>query len=221
MTILAVIVVGFAGFFIFSQNSSNKNSGGGGSNAQASSHIEGKGAKGVTLLEYGDYQCPVCQRYHATLEQVESANANDIFFQFRNLPLVSVHPNAFAAARAAEAAGLQNKYFDMHRMLYDDTNWQQWTTSQSPASLFEGYAKQLGLNIDQFKADYSSSKVNDTINADLAEFKKTGQEMATPSFFLDGQHIENSKLVDSTGAPSAEKFQQLIDAAVAKKASNQ
>lgn len=213
LTILAILVVIFGGIFIVSQKSSNNTSSNG---AQPTNHIEGKGQKGVTLVEYGDYQCPVCEAYHAVLDQVESKYTNDVYFQFRNLPLPSIHPNAFAAARAAEAAGLQNKYFEMHRLLYDANNWQTWTSSSNSVTLFESYASQLGLNINQFKSDYASSKVNDSINADIAAFKKTGKEMGTPTFFLDGTYLDNTKLADQNGRPQAEKFQALLDAEIAK-----
>lgn len=215
LVILASLVVIFGGIFVVSQNSGNKNSNGSG--AQATNHVEGKGQKGITLLEYGDYQCPVCEAYHTVVDEVQTKYANDVYFQFRNLPLSSIHPNAFAAARAAEAAGMQNKYFEMHRLLYDQVNWQNWTNSSSPVNFFNTYAQQLGLNVDQFKTDYSSSAVNDAINADIAEFKKTGQEMATPSFFLDGTYIPNGQLADQNGRPQLDKFSTVIDAAIAKK----
>ena len=214
LTILAALVVIFGGIFVISQHSNNKS---GGSATPATSHIEGKGQKGVTLVEYGDFQCPVCEAYEPVVEQVRSTYTDQIFFQFRNLPLPSVHPNAFAAARAAEAAGLQNKYFPMHDMLYESANWQRWTTSSSPVNFFGDYAKQLGLNVDQFKADYASDKVNDSINADIREFKKTNQQMGTPTFFLDGEYQANSKLADQNGRPQFEKFKTIIDAEIAKK----
>jgi protein-disulfide isomerase len=130
--------------------------------------------------------------------------------------LPQIHQNAFAAARAAEAAGLQNKYWQMHDTLYDQANWQQWTTSSNPPQFFNGYAQQIGLNVEQFKKDYASDKVNSAINADLAAFGKTKQQQATPAFFLDGVFIDNSKLADSSG-PSASKFTDLIKAEIAKK----
>jgi protein-disulfide isomerase len=109
LTILAVVVVIFVGIFAFSQNSSNKTPSGTSSGAQPTSHIQGKGAKGVTLMEYGDYECPICGAYYLPLKQAMAQVSNDAYFQFRNLPLVQIHQNAFAAARAAEAAGIQNK----------------------------------------------------------------------------------------------------------------
>lgn len=216
--ILAAVVVIFVGIFIVSSGGSDKSSSSGGNSSNVTNHVTGKGQKNVTLMEYGDYQCPICGAYYLPLKEVYAQFQNDIYFQFRNLPLVQIHPNAFAAARAAEAAGMQNKYWEMHDKLYD--NQTVWSTSTSPSSFFESYAKQLNLNLDQFKKDYASAKVNDAINADIAEFDKTKQPHATPTFFLDGVHLDNSQVSDANGQPSVEKFTQVINAEIAKKSAN-
>lgn len=212
--ILAALFIIFAGIFVVNQNSgSNSSSGKGGS--QPTNHVTGQNQKKVTLIEYGDYQCPICGAYYQPTKEITIKYANDIKFQFRNLPLVSLHPNAFAAARAAEAAGMQGKYFEMHDKLYEGQ--QAWSTSTSPLQIFQGYAKDLGLDVTKFKTDYASGKINDAINADLDAFKKTKQEMATPTFFINGRYVKNSDLSDpTTGAPSVEKMSKLIDAEIAK-----
>jgi protein-disulfide isomerase len=216
-TILAVLLIAFVGLFVITKNSSDQGSSNNSAdNSKTSNNIEGLGTKGVTLVEYGDYQCPVCGAYYQPIEQLVAQFKNDIRFQFRNLPLTSIHPNAFAAARAAQAAGLQNKYFEMHDLLYE--NQAGWSGSNSPQTLFVDYAKQIGLNVEQFKKDYASQKVNDTINADLDAFDKTGQDLATPTFFLNGEYLPNSKLSDpQTGQPSLEKMIEVIKAEIAKK----
>ncbi|HSX18491.1 MAG TPA: thioredoxin domain-containing protein [Candidatus Saccharimonadales bacterium] len=216
LAILAGLAAVFVGIFVIAQGSSNNknNSSSSGSSNQPTSHIEGQGKKGVTLIEYGDYQCPVCEIYYQPLKQVYAQFSQDIYFQFRNLPLVTAHPNAFAAARAAEAAGLQNKYWQMHDALYD--NQTSWASSNNPLTIFKTYAQQIGLDVNKFTTDYSSSKVNSAINADLAAFQKTGQQQATPTFFLDGKYIDNHQLVDSTGV-SVDKFAAIINAEMAQK----
>lgn len=217
LAILAATIAIFGGIFIFSQRSGNGSNGSTlGSQVQVTNHVTGQGEKKVTLLEYGDYQCSVCEAYEPAIEQVRTVYAKDIHFQFRNLPLVSVHQNAFAAARAAEAAALQNKFWEMHDTLYSQVNWLSWTTSSSPRELFNAYARQIGLDEARFQADFASKRVNDTIRADLEEFQKTGQQMATPTFFLNGVYVENSKLSDSNNRPQFEKFKELIDAEIAK-----
>jgi protein-disulfide isomerase len=216
LAILAGLVIIFIGFFAFSQHSTNKSSGGS-SSGQPTNHIEGQGQKKVTLVEYGDYQCSACESFAATVKQVFDKYSSDITVQFRNLPLTSLHPNAFAAARAAEAASMQNKFWQMHDLLYDPANWQSWTTASNPVPLFNSYAQQLGLDITKFKADYSSEQVNSLINADVAEFKKTGQQQATPTYFLDGKVLDNNNLIDQQSGPSLDKFAQVIANEIASK----
>ena len=219
--ILGALVVIFIAVFAISQHSSNSNSSGGNKNSTAgvTNHVEGDNAKGVTLVEYGDYECPVCEAYYLPVKQAVAKYTNDIHFQYRNLPLTSIHPNAFAAARAAEAAGLQGKFWEMHDKLYENQN--SWVPPVSnPLPIFSGFAKDLGLNVNQFKTDYASSKVNDAITADLAAFAKTGQEQATPTFYLDGTYLPNTQLVDSTsGAPTADKIGAVIQTEIDKKSS--
>jgi protein-disulfide isomerase len=216
LAILAGLVIIFIGVFAVSQHSSNKSSGGS-SNSQPTNHIEGQGQKKVTLVEYGDYQCSACEAFAATVKEVFAKYSNDITLQFRNLPLTSLHPNAFASARAAEAAGMQNKFWQMHDLLYDPTNWQAWTNASNPIPLFDGYAKQLGLNIVKFDGDYKSEQVNNLINADVAEFEKTGKEKATPTYFLDGKVLDNNNLIDQQSGPSLDKFSQVIANEIASK----
>lgn len=175
--------------------------------AAATQHIEGNTKSTVNLVEYGDFQCPYCEQYYPTVQTIAAQYKDKITFQFRNFPLVNSHPNAFAAARAAEAAALQGKYWEMHDTLYNSANWSVWTVSSSPTELLNGYAKQLGLNLTQFKADYASIKVNDAINADMAAgaaLNITG----TPSFFLNGKQVQIGNTVEA--------FTKILDAAIAK-----
>jgi protein-disulfide isomerase len=223
LVILGAIVVIFIGIFAFNQGSNDKNSKGGGGGNQATNHVTGQGKAGVTLIEYGDYQCPVCGSFEPVVKQVREKYAAEIFFQFRNLPIVAVHKNAFAAARAAEAAGMQGKYWQMHDKLYEnqDLNGKTgWVATDNPISYFTTFAQQIGLNVTKFKSDYASSQVNDAINADLAAFAKTGQQQATPTFFLDGKVLTNNDLIDSQTGPSLDKFSKIIDAEIAQKTSS-
>jgi protein-disulfide isomerase len=213
LAILGIIAAVFIGIFIFSQSgkdSDGKN--GGNSSQQATNHVKGQNAKNVNLTDYGDFQCPVCGLYEPTVEQVYAKYQKDIQFQFRNLPLVSLHPNAFAAARAAEAAGMQNKYWEMHDMLYQ--NQSTWSSSNNALSLFKQYAQNIGIAVNKFTTDYAKKEVNDAINADIAAFGKTGQEQATPTFFINGKYVSNTDLAGSDGRPSVDKFSQKLDAAI-------
>jgi protein-disulfide isomerase len=216
LSILAIIIIIFVGIFAVSQHSGSGSSGSNSSGSQATNHVMGQNAKNITFIEYGDYQCPICGAYYQPVKDAMTPDIlQNIKFQFRNLPLTSIHQHAFAAARAAEAAGMQGKYWEMHDKIYENQN--SWTQSSSPVNFFNTYAKELGLNVEKFKSDYLSGKVNDSINADLAAFKATKQEQATPTFFLNGKYIANSEFSDpATGAPSAGKITKVINDAIAK-----
>lgn len=213
---LAAIIVVLGGILFVTNHNKPATSGASGT---ATRHIEGTSPESVTLVEYGDYECPVCGSFYATVKQVAAQYSDKVIFQFRNLPLTSIHQNAFAAARAAEAAGLQNKYWEMHDALYE--NQSAWASASNPQTYFDGYAQQLGLNLTKFDSDYASEAVNSAINADLSAFSRTGDEEATPTFYLDGTKLDNLKLVDSSGTPSVSAFAKVLDAELAKKASAQ
>lgn len=153
-----------------------------------SNHQYSQGSSGIVLMEYGDFQCPGCGAYYPIIRQIKEIYKDTVTFQFRHLPLESIHVNARAAARAAEAAHKQGKFWEMHDMLFETQN--TWGTVGDPVSMFKSYAGQLGLNEEQFETDYRSSEVNGIINADLAEFGKTGEAKSTPTFFLDGKKID-------------------------------
>ena len=212
---LAAIIVILGGVLFVTnhnKNTATTNS----ANGTPTSHVEGTSPDGVTLVEYGDYQCPVCGTFYAAVKQAAAQYNTKVVFQFRNLPLTSIHQNAFAAARAAEAAGLQGKYWEMHDLLY--ANQLAWSQSTDPQTAFASYAQSLGLDTTKFNTDYASEAVNSSINADLSAFSKTGDEMATPTFYLDGTKLDNLKLVDSTGHPSVDAFAKILDAELTKKA---
>ena len=204
--ILVVIILVFVGIFAFSSKSGTSSKTG--STGTLTQHIEGQGKDHVTLIEYGDYECPYCGQYFPTVKQVQAEFNQQIYFQFRNFPLVSLHPNAFAGARAAEAAAQQNKFWEMHDALYESQT--QWSGASDPTPYFNAYAGQLGLNVAKFKQDYASGKVNDLINADLAQGNKLNIQ-GTPTFFLDGKQLTQP-------ANAVNAFEQIIKAEIAKKA---
>ena len=211
--VIVIIILIFVGIFALS---GNKTSTGSGKVGTLTQHIEGQGKAGVTLVEYGDYECPYCGQYYPIVKQVQQEFNQQIYFQFRNFPLVSIHQNAFAGARAAEAAALQGKFWQMHDALYDQNELSQsspssstWVNASDPTTFFDQYASALGLNVAKFKQDYASGTVNNLINADMAEGTKL-KIQGTPTFFLDGKQIQVGQ--------SAAAFEKLINAEIAKKA---
>ncbi len=210
VAILAAIVLVFVGIFVFTGHKSPSSSSVKSNPGTLTQHVDGSTASGVTLVEYGDFQCPYCEEYFPTVRSVTSEFKDQIQFQFRNFPLVNVHQNAFAAARAGEAAAQQNKFFPMFNALYDSGNWQVWTTATDPTPYFSQFAQQIGLNVAKFKADFGSSKVNDLIRADMAKGNSLNIQ-GTPTFFLDGKMV--------TIPNSIAAFEKVIKAEIAKKAS--
>jgi protein-disulfide isomerase len=189
LIVLAILILGLGGLFVFTRNKANAP--GSNSTASASNHVRDTSASGVDLLVYGDFQCPVCKPFYYVEKQVLDKYPGQIRLTFRNFPLDSIHPNARAAARAAEAAGLQDMFFEMHDILYE--NQDEWSSLSSPQQAFEGYASNLGLDITKFKTDLVSEAVNDTINADKKDGEDRGVE-GTPTYFLNGEKLSNSDI---------------------------
>jgi protein-disulfide isomerase len=212
LTIIAIILVGFLGFVMVNNNKKAADTK---STVAATNHVRGNTSSNVTFLEYADFQCPACASFNPTIEEVYEKYKDTVKFQFRNLPLTQLHKNAVAAARAAEAADMQGKYWEMNQLLYERSNWSTWTTSDKATTYFEQYARQLNLDVAKFTADSKSQATNDRVNADKAAFAKTGSEQSTPTFFLNGEKVENSALLDSQSQPSVEAFSKLLDEALA------
>jgi protein-disulfide isomerase len=166
-------------------------------------HVFGKKDSKVTMIEYGDFQCPGCESAYPTMKAISEKYQGQIAFVFRNFPLTDKHPNAKAAAAAAEAAGLQNKYWEMHNKLYEEqSNWENLDTAQR-TSAFTGYAQGLGLNVGTFTKDLTSDVVNQKIMFDQALGRKANVD-ATPTILLNGtlvnQYVNGGKIVDSTAS---------------------
>ncbi|PID32019.1 hypothetical protein CR970_02750 [Candidatus Saccharibacteria bacterium] len=206
--ILASLIIIFAGIFFVNKNQANApvDSEGNPTTTEnlTTNHIKGSDSASVTLVEYGDFQCPACSQYHITIEELLAQRSDDIQFQFVHFPISSIHPNAMAAHRAAEAAGMQDKFWEMHDMLY--SNSPAWQRSTSASAVFEGYASQLGLNMDKYREDVASTAVNDIINADLDKGRKQ-KIQGTPTFFVNGK--ETAELPQTL-----DDFNRIIDAAI-------
>lgn len=172
-------------------------------------HVLGKADSKVILVEYGDYQCPYCGESYPGIKAVATKYAGQIAFVFRNFPLTTLHPNALAAAAAAEAAGLQGKYWEMHDMLYENQNDWSSASGDQRAGIFLGYAKSIGINGDTFTADLAKASINDKITFDQALGKQLGVN-ATPTLYLDGV-----KLDDQT-ASTQSKLDSAVAAALKK-----
>ena len=166
-------------------------------------HIEGPADAPVTLIEYGDFQCPACAEYAPIVEQLSTSSTTPLQLVFRNFPLPQ-HANALISAQAAGAAGLQGKFWGMYQLLYAGQSAWENDSDADARTVFAGYAAQLGLNAAQFAGDIDSPAVKAKIQSDLAEGQSLGIDY-TPTFFLNGNAIQNPQGYDA--------FKAVIDAA--------
>lgn len=165
-----------------------------------------KNAK-VTFIEYGDFECPACATFSPLVKQLITAYGDRVLFSFRNFPLYSIHPLADVSARAAEAAGLQGKYWEMHDLLYEKQN--EWAASTPGAvvnGFFNGYASSLGLDVNKFDQDMNAGTVSDKIKADVAS-GNAAQINHTPTYFVNLKQIPNPG--------SYNEFKAVLDQALA------
>jgi protein-disulfide isomerase len=152
------------------------------------SHKTGTGA--ISVVEFGDYQCPACGAAHPNVQQLLKEYEGKITFYFRNFPLTNIHPNANTAAMAAEAAGAQGKFWEMHDKLYEAQK--DWSDEASPTDKLVGYAKDLGLDTEKFKKALADKEFQSIIDQDYADGEALGVQ-GTPTFYFNGvQHTGNA-----------------------------
>lgn len=197
--IFAVITVGFLGGLVFlnqkdkidvSKVDHTKIVGASAENGNIADHVFGSRDQKVMLIEYGDFQCPACASAFPVLKEVKEKFKDDMTFIFRNNPLTAIHPNARVGAAAAEAAGLQGKFWEMHDLLFQNQNAWSQASIDKRAGLFESYAKTIGVkDLNKFKSDLGSKQVTDKIDFDLALGKKV-QVQGTPTITLNGEKLE-------------------------------
>lgn len=168
-------------------------------------HALGPASAPATLEEFGDFECPPCGMLHPILVEMHKEFGDRLRIIFREFPLVPTHQHALVAASAAEAAGLQGKFWEMHDKLYE--NQKTWHEAFDVRPIFEGYAKDIGLDIERYKQDINSEQVAQRIFQD----GKRGHSLnvkGTPTVFLNGREVPFESL-------PAEKLRVLIDAALA------
>ncbi len=165
-------------------------------------HALGEATAPATLEEFGDFECPPCGLFHPVLKTMESEFGPRLRIIFREFPLVPTHEHALAAARAAEAASLQGKFWEMHDLIYE--NQKVWHEAFDVRPIFEGYAAKIGLNLEQFKQDINSEIVERRIFLDGKRGHSLGVK-GTPTVFLNGREVPFESL-----AP--EKLRALINA---------
>lgn len=149
-------------------------------------HSIGDAKAPITLEEFGDFQCPPCGMLHPVLKTMEQEFGPRIRLIFREFPLVPAHQHALAAARSAEAAGMQGKFWQMHALLYE--NQANWSNAFDVRPIFEGFATKIGLDLEKFKRDLSSEAVAQRVFLDGKRGRSLGVE-GTPTMFMNGREV--------------------------------
>ncbi|WP_326983103.1 thioredoxin domain-containing protein [Chryseobacterium sp. MYb264] len=147
-------------------------------------HIQGNPDADLTIVEYGDYQCPYCGAAYPILKEMMRTFGTQIRFVFRNFPLSEMHQYARPAALAAEAAALQGKFWEMHDAIYENQEY------LNENFLYE-LAEQLNLDMLQFKKDIQNPELSDKIDSDFQSGVLSGVN-GTPTFYINGNHFNGS-----------------------------
>jgi protein-disulfide isomerase len=157
-----------------------------GTTEAAPTHVRGNPNAPVTLEEFGDFQCPPCGQFASFGEELLKEYDSRLRIVFRNFPL-TLHEHAQEAALAAEAAGMQGHFWEMHDALYREQN--NWSKAPNARELFESYAGTIGLNVDQFKKDMDGEKAKERVESD----RKLGDSLGinlTPTIFINNRPVE-------------------------------
>ena len=160
--------------------------------------VKGDGQASVILVEYSDFQCPACAAYHPLVKQLLEELGDRIQFAYRHFPLPQ-HQQAKLAAYAAEAAGKQGKFWEMHDLIFDGQK--DWEGNRGAQEIFQTYAVSLGLNLEKFKEDLNSEELIDKVSNDYRSGLSSGVN-STPTFFLNGRQLQNPR--------SYEEFRNII-----------
>lgn len=165
-----------------------------------SDNTKGNAEASLVLIEYSDFQCPACATYQSMINQLMEEYNDQIYFAYRHFPLRSIHDNAQLAGQAAEAAGIQGKFWEMHDKLFVSQN--DWSDESDPTEKFITYAGEFELDVEKFKTDMESDITKDKVDSDY-NGGSAARVNSTPSFFLNGDKISSPK--------TYEDFKELID----------
>ena len=168
---------------------------------------QGSPTAAVTIEEFADFQCPTCGDVHPRIKEIRAKYGDRVRIIFRHFPLSQIHPRAYDAAVAAEAAGLQGKFWDMQNLLF--TNQKVWPTAGDHRKTFEEYAKTLGLDVQKFSDDMAGIITKNRIDADIQRGKSLSIN-STPSIFING------KLLGTVEDMQVGAMSQMIDAELQK-----
>lgn len=197
---IGIIIAIFAGLVWISKTKDNTTT-----NSSGSNNVYGKLDSPVTFTEFVDFQCEACYVYYPTVKDIKEKYQDKVRFEVRYFPIEGGdHIFSRMAARSAQAAALQGKFWEMHNKMFEGQKI--WEQSQDAQTYYDQYAKELGLDMTKFEQDRKSAEANDVINADMKAFKDIGGT-GTPTFVINGKKIDSP---DNT----AEAFSTMLDKAL-------
>jgi protein-disulfide isomerase len=170
-------------------------------------NMMGSPTASVTIEEFADFQCGACASVHPTMKEIQSTYGSKIRFIFRHFPLaIPGHEQAFEAAVATEAAGMQDraKFWALQNLLLE--NQQTWSRNPNYRTLWEGYAQQIGLDVERFKADMAGEAAKKRVNDDMARGRSLNID-STPTVFVNGKNIPLQSI-------TAASLRQVIDSEI-------
>lgn len=197
IAVVAIIAV-FTGAFYYANTAAERANEG----VVIAPNIKGNPDAAVVLVEYSDFQCPACAAAAPVVDDILEVYGDEIRFEYRHFPLVTIHSLAIPAARAVEAAGQQDKFWEMHDLVFE--NQRTWSTAPNPSALFLGYADEIGLDMPTYRRHLDASVIEDHVREQFNEAREAGFT-GTPTFTLNGERMEFS---------SYEEFAAQIESAV-------
>ena len=174
-------------------------------------HFKGAQNAPVVIEEFSDFQCPTCAAVYPAINEISSTYGSRVKVIVRNFPLTQIHQNAYDAAVAAEAAGLQGKFWDMQNLIFQ--NQQRWSTAPNARALFESYAGILDLDVEKFKDDMSGMAAKQRVDADIQRGRALGIS-GTPTIFVNGKTVPPEMM-------TAVGFKQIIESEIKLASSGQ
>ncbi len=194
---IAVVLAGGAAFYLTRSTepeaSATSDSSAGGAPAIGPGHTRGPADAPITLIEFGDYQCPSCRAYHPVVAEVLKRYPDKVRLEFHHYPLIQIHAHAMTASMAVEAAGEQGKYWEMNDLVFELQP--EWAQSQNPETEFLTMASRLGLDQNKFMQSMRSLELQDRVLKDVVAARQ-GNIEAVPTFFLNGKQIQPRLAVD-------------------------
>ena len=144
-------------------------------------HHQGNVNAAITLVEYGDFECQHCKLAHPLIKRLLKEKGNELHFVFRNFPLQEIHPAAIMAAQAAEAAALQNKFWEMHNLIFEHQD-------NLHGNSFLQFAEELRMDLNEFAKDWKSKEILDKVEKDFESGVRSGVN-GTPTFFVNSEML--------------------------------